>query len=302
VIRLVFLWERVQPHLGAPLDPALLELLAAAVDRIRGAGMTAVLDMHNYGRYRLPPTFEEHVLGQGVVAASHLADAWRRLAEVFAAHDGIQGYGLMNEPWDLSSGTPQERDAYWRSASQQAVDAIRATGDRTMVSIAGHTTSGQPRRGWDERHPTPWIRDPADNIAYEEHLYADADGSGIYARSLAEETALAVRDGHADVTARTIAAIRPFVDWCRRHGVRGYIGEFGVPTTGPDARGWAEIAEAVLDLADRTRTHLTWWATGELFGDYRLAPYVPGRSGSPVDVARIPAASVLEGHPSRPCS
>jgi hypothetical protein len=107
-----------------------------------------------------------------------------------------------------------------------------------------------------------------------------------------------VRDGHEDVAARAIATIRPFVDWCRRHRVRGYIGEFGVPTTGPDARGWAEVAEAVLNLADRTRTHLTWWATGELFGEYRLAPYVPAPGGSPVSVIRFPAASVLEAHPS----
>jgi endoglucanase len=298
VVRLVFLWERVQPRLGEALDPTLLQHLSAAVDRIRDAGMTAVLDMHNYGRYRLPPGHEQHVLGQGVLTASHLADVWRRLAEVFASHDGVRGYGLMNEPWDLSSGTQQERDSYWRSTSQRAVDAIRSTGDRTLVCVSGHTTSGQERRGWDERHPAPWIRDPADNVAYEEHFYADADGSGTYARSLAEETALAVRDGHGDVSARTIASVRPFVDWCRRHQVRGYIGEFGVPTTGPDAHGWAEVAEAVLDLADRTRTHLTWWATGELFGDYRLAPYVPAHSGSPVSVARFPAAAVLEAHRS----
>ncbi len=300
VIRLVFLWERVQPRLGVDLDPALLAHLSAAVDRIRAAGMTAILDMHNYGRYRLPPTHVEHVLGQGVVTADHLADVWGRLAEVFSSNPGVHGYGLMNEPWDLASGTPPERDASWWHASQQTVDAIRATGDRTLVCVAGHTVSSA-RRPWDRRHPGPWIRDSADNQVYEEHLYADADGSGTYQRSLAEETALAVREGYDDVTGRTLAAVRPFIDWCHRHRVRGYIGEFGVPTTGPDARGWAEVAEAVLDLADRTHTHLTWWATGELFGDYRLAPYVPSRSGSPVDVVRSPVASVLEAHPSRGC-
>ncbi len=302
VIRLVFLWERVQPRLEEDLDGGLLEHLHQALDRIEAAGMTTVLDMHNYGRYRLPPTFAEHVLGQGMVTGEHLADAWRQLALVFASHAGVHCYGLMNEPWNLSSGTPQERHAYWMKTSQQVVDAIRGTGDRTLIAVAGHTVSPGVRQPWDERFPIPWIEDPADNHVYEEHLYADADTSGTYAVSLAEETRLAVRDGHRDVAARTLATITPFVDWCREHRVRGYIGEFGVPTTGPDARGWADVADAVLDLADRTHTHLTWWATGELFGNYSLAPYVPSRSRSPVGVARMPAASVLEGHPSRPCS
>lgn len=49
--RLSFLWERLQPKLGQPLDAAELKRLVDATDQLLKLGAWVVLDLHNYARY-----------------------------------------------------------------------------------------------------------------------------------------------------------------------------------------------------------------------------------------------------------
>lgn len=299
VIRLVFLWERVQTTLGGALDTTLLGHLTSAVGRIQAAGMTAILDMHNYGEYHSAPTYATQTMGQGVVTAAHLVDVWTKLANHFKNNAGVHGYGIMNEPRNLSTGTRRQRHDYWQTTSQQVVTGIRSTGDTKWIAVPGHVTYPGTSQSWIERHPVPWITDPAGKTMYEEHFYADSDVSGTYTQTFAAETTAAQTAGHADVIARSRSRLTPFLTWCRTNKVRGFIGEFGVPTTGADAAAWATVAEDVLDLADAYELSLTWWSTGEAFNAYALAPYVRATNGSgPVNTARLPAATVLEAHPS----
>jgi endoglucanase len=98
---------------------------------------------------------------------------------------GVTGYDLMNEPGQLSRSA-REGAAIWEAASQQAVTAIRATGDRHLVAVEGYGGSAPER--FVELHPNAWIHDPAHAVRYEIHQYFDSDGSGHYNSSFAQET------------------------------------------------------------------------------------------------------------------
>ncbi|HEV7823610.1 MAG TPA: cellulase family glycosylhydrolase [Mycobacteriales bacterium] len=188
IVRIAVTWERLQPRLGGPLAAAELTRLRAAVDAAGNAGLGVVLDLHNYGAYwvhrghgAVPLT-----LGSPALPATALADLWRRTAVAFRGTPAVTAYGLMNEPRALRT-SERAGAAVWEAASQRAVEAIRSTGDRRMITVAGY--GGSSPGGWATRHPRPWVHDPARAIRYEAHQYFDADGSGHYALPYARERA-----------------------------------------------------------------------------------------------------------------
>src|SRR6266436_9748650 len=87
LVRLMLRWERLQPVLRGPLD---LNYLAGAKNNIAWAkthGDKVILDIHNYGRYKLTEngvlnTYAlDNVYGGVVkVAGADLADLWSRLS------------------------------------------------------------------------------------------------------------------------------------------------------------------------------------------------------------------------------
>ena len=193
LVRIPFRWERIQPSLGDPLDQNEARRLARVIGRAHGAGLRVILDLHNYGG------FYEDQRGRGVLR--HLgegsmdrdfADVWRRLARRFRGTPGVVGFDLMNEPIDVVSSGGRDPAEVWRAASQLAVEAIRSTGDGTLVLVEGFGYAGV--QGWPNTNPRPWIRDPADNVRYEAHQYFDLDHSGTYGMTYAQEEA-ALRSG-----------------------------------------------------------------------------------------------------------
>ena len=53
LVRLPVSWERLQPELGSALDSGYLGRIVECLDRAALLGCSVVLDIHNYGRYRL---------------------------------------------------------------------------------------------------------------------------------------------------------------------------------------------------------------------------------------------------------
>src|SRR5216684_2672052 len=53
LIRLMLRWERLQPVLSGPLDANYLAGIKRNVDWARAHGDRVILDIHNYGRYKL---------------------------------------------------------------------------------------------------------------------------------------------------------------------------------------------------------------------------------------------------------
>jgi endoglucanase len=296
VVRLGFLWEHVQPRLGAPLDPTLLGHLRNAVAGMRHAGITVILDLHNYCGYRTASSgYSVQRIGQGVVSEADFLDLWTQLSTVFKDDAGVDGYGLMNEPADCYSPrlSAKERFKRWEITTQRLLTAIRRNGDTKRVFVPKMEVSGATKV-WDKEYPSPWIKDPANNFVYEQHHYSDDDHSGTYTRSYAAEVQRAHAEGYPDVHARDLAYLSPFLGWCARFKAPCFLGEYGVPTAGPDAGKWASVASALLKTLDRDRVPVTWLGVGELWGHHFMAPYEPSSQGGAIDTAIPVAAAVLE--------
>lgn len=168
LIRLPFLWERVQPSIGGSLSLAEVGRLKTCVADASAEGLKVVLNVHNMGRYHLsggPSSPSRGVyIGEPELPVSAFQDLWRRLSSQFKGNLGVAGYQLMNEP-RTAGGVAQ-----WKLASQAAVNAIRANGDKQRLMVAGyHTRDGLPSGGvhaFVPNHPRPWINDPAKKIFY----------------------------------------------------------------------------------------------------------------------------------------
>jgi aryl-phospho-beta-D-glucosidase BglC (GH1 family) len=195
LIRLPFRWERLQPAPGGPLDQAELSRLRDAVARAGSAGLTVILDPHNYGAYYLFNGAKgvRHAIGSAKITSQVFADLWRRVSAEFRSDPTVIGYGLMNEPVGLAGGSLREQSRRWELASQEAVDAIRASGDNKLVLVPGYNHSGVAE--WTVLHPRAWITDPAGAVRYEAHHYFDGDHSGRYKHSYSDEASDAEAKG-----------------------------------------------------------------------------------------------------------
>lgn len=116
LIRLPFKWERIQKTLYGPLDPDELARLDEFFDAAEDRSMRVILDMHNYARYRISGT--SYRIGEPQIPRTAFHDIWARLAAHFEHRDGLWAYGIMNEPYGMSSYT-------WKDSAQYAVNGIR---------------------------------------------------------------------------------------------------------------------------------------------------------------------------------
>ena len=186
VVRLPFRWERIQPTLGGALDAAELDRLAATINRAGAAGITVIPQVFNYGGYMKYDGSKgvRQTIGTAGVTFAHFNDLWSRLSTALKANPNVAGYGLMNEPAGMTSVEGLTAAKVWEKAAQQALSAIRATGDNRLVLVPGYNWSGAQR--WNTTHPTAWITDAANNFRYEAHHYWDSDNAGSYGTYAAE--------------------------------------------------------------------------------------------------------------------
>lgn len=238
-VRLPFKWERLQPRLGRGFDREERLRLAAAVAEIRRAGMTVILDVHNYAYY------DGAQIGSPDVPDSAFADFWRRLAREYRDDQGVQ-FGLMNEPHDISA-------TQWLSAVNAAIAAIRKAGAKNLVLVPGTIWSGA--HSWEKELPGSangtvmlGVEDPAGNFAYEVHQYLDSDFSGTSPSCERADDA--------------VAALENFTAWLRRNNARGFLGEFGGSDDKACLDGLSRMVAHVDGLPD-VWTGWTYWAGGD---------------------------------------
>jgi len=247
VVRLPFLWERLQPTLEKDFDADHLALVAAAVDRARDHGLSIILDVHNYGRWRGDP------VGGDKVPDRAFADLWRRLALKFRKQTHVV-FGLMNEPHDMPA-------AAWAKSAQAAIDAIRATGACNLVLVPGVNWTGAHSWTKDGEHGANGgtmgaIRDRGAH-AFEFHQYLDADWSGTSGQCRKKE--------------EVVAALSVATDWLRANKRKGFLGEFGAG----DNEQCREGLDAMLEhMASNSDVWMGWsyWAAGAWWPkDYPLS-------------------------------
>jgi endoglucanase len=261
-VRIPFRWERLQPELNGALSPDGVQALRHQLSLARAAGVSVMIDLHNYGRYSREQDgkVEELKLGEQLggavpLGAAELSDFWSRMSRAFRGQPNLIGYGLMNEPHDLPPGA-------WVEASAAAAQAIRAGGDSARLFVAGNRWSSAAH--WERVNPaTPWIEDSLNKVSYEAHCYLDQNGSGEYALDYQEEL-----DFDPNLAARAATRLKPFLRWLEENEAEGFLGEFAVPTG--DAR-WLPLLRDMVARLDAAKVTTAWWAAGEHWGDYPLA-------------------------------
>ena len=268
LVRLPFLWERIQPQLDTELDTAQLALLTQSLDFAHKHGVKVVLDMHNYYRYYRQP------IGSETVSIQSFANTWKRIALKVGKHPALSGYGLMNEP---------NTKGLWPQAALAAAKEIRKVDRINWIYVAGDRFSSAWH--WPQSNTQliadPWMRDPQNNLIFEAHMYLDRDTSGMY-----------VDKTETFAPELGINRAKPFVDWLRTHNLRGFIGEMGVPNYAPDA---IVAMDNLLGYLRENCVSMTYWAAGPWWGNYILALDVAGG-------AEQPQLAVLKKHAATPNS
>jgi endoglucanase len=264
-VRIPFLWERMQPALGADLNTAELDRLATVVSQATSRGMNVILDVHNYAAYLRQP------IGSASVPTEALADLWRRLAGRFKDNKQVI-FGLMNEP----KGLPTET---WLAAANAAIASIRQTGAKNLILVPGNGWTGA--HSWfGKSYGTPnaeamlGVVDPANNYAFEAHQYLDSNYSGTHPQCQNEQIG--------------VTTLQRFTQWLRDHRKRGFLGEFG---GGSDPVCMAALDAMLADMEKNGDVWLGWtyWAAG-------FWPPTYFTSVQPVNGADRPQMSVLLKH------
>lgn len=195
IIRLPFMWERLQPQLGGGLNQEYLSYLKSSVQWAKQNDMTLVLDLHNYARHN-----------GSVVNASQLTDVWKKIHAAIGNDDNVW-LNLMNEPYNVSATS-------WANTTQQVVNNLRAAGVENKLLLSGTAWSGA--HSWVSSGNAAAYQsftDPRDNYAFDVHQYLDSDSSGT--------SATAVQGAGAT---RLIAVTQ----WAEAGGHQLFLGEAGL--------------------------------------------------------------------------
>lgn len=265
VIRLPVRWERLQPALGEPLSETELAALDATVDAVTAAGLTVVIDVHNYGYYA------EKQIGSADVPTESFAQFWARLASHYAGRDGVV-FSLMNEPYDIAAPD-------WLKITNAAIAAIRVIGADNLILVSGTAYAGA--HSWSKTLATgnnaavmAGVVDPANRYAYDFHQYLDADFSGRNAECSGAEAA--------------IEGIRSVTGWLKAHGKHGFLGEFAASKDAACVAKMKELVAAV-DSAPDQWIGWTYWAGGAWWpADYIFTAQPDGDGDRPQVAALKP--------------
>lgn len=259
LIRLPFLWERLQQSLNAPLDSAELLRMDAFVAGAAARDMLVLLDAHNYGRRTVGGA--SYIIGSTQVPVAAFGDFWKRVAAHYKNSNAVWAYGLSNEPHDMGAYS-------WFNAAQAAIDSTRLADTTHIIMVGGNNWSSADR--WPQVSDSlRFLADPRNNLMFEAHQYFDNDASGTYAQTY---------DAQGATDSIGVKRVAHFVTWLETFGKRGFVGEYGVP--GNDSR-WNTTLDKFLNYLDQHRIGGTYWAGGPWWGSYALSVEPSGNVDKP---------------------
>ncbi|WP_373290449.1 glycoside hydrolase family 5 protein [Pseudomonas asuensis] len=241
--RFPIIWERLQPKLGGPLDPTYVALIDRTFGYAQKHNIKIILDLHNYARYR------GQVIGTSSVPYARYQEIMTKIAQQWSKQPALYAYDIMNEP----NGAL----AYWATAAQYGINGVRAVDKTRPIIVEGNGWSSATR--WAEwNDPLLNLKDPSNNIIFSAHSYFDENAGGSY--------------GDVDVNKLDVMygvnRVKPFVEWLKKHGQRGYIGEFGVPDNNPR---WNILMDNMLAYLKENCVPASYWAAGPGWGNYFMS-------------------------------
>ena len=163
-------WLGINGAPAASSGPNYRQAISTYVRRLHEAGLYAIVDLHWSAQGTLPA---DGRTGQGRQMADldHAPAFWSSVATVFRSDPAVV-FDLFNEPHDISWDCWQngcvtsDATGRWQVAGfQSLVDAVRRTGARNPVLVAGNRWSGD-LRGWPHG-----VHDPAQQLAASWHVY-----------------------------------------------------------------------------------------------------------------------------------
>lgn len=249
LMQLPFRWERIQHQLFGTLDVQELGRIKRFLNDCANTGVMVVLNMHNFARYKINGA--EYIIGSQQVPVTAFKDVWKKIAFELRGFTNIYGLDIMNEPHDMG-------DFSWFAAAQETIKTIRQVNTDVAIMIEGESYS----------NAATWSRfndylknlvDPSDNLVYNAHCYFDNDQSGRYelgydASNINEQTG--------------VQKVKPFIDWLKANGKRGFVGEFGIPKT--DKR-WLTVLDNFLNYLTANNISGSYWAAGQWWKSYPLS-------------------------------
>lgn len=259
VIRVPFLWPRMQPELNGTLDSNEVKYLDAVIEAGKKNNVKIVLDPHNYGNYR------GNLIGSVAVPVTAFADFWKKLAERYKGYPNVI-FNLMNEP---NKQTAQE----WASYAQTAVDAIRSTGASQLILIPGtHWTGAHSWISSGNADALKNIKDPQNNFAFDMHQYFDTDSSGTHASCVSEDIG--------------VKRLKKATQWLNDNGKQGFLGEFGA-SNDPVCLKVLENTLNYMKQNENVWKGWAYWAAGAWWGNYMF-------NINSLDVQKAPQFSVIK--------
>lgn len=290
LVRLPFLWERIEDALDGPLDQTYLGFIENFLDQAQANGFKVMVDMHNSGS-----GFGGKIGCSGGPTYAQYAYAWGLIAQALNGYPALAGYDEMNEPSYMCShvNVPTMYQAATTSIRQyDMIHAVYLEGDGYATawgwtglcptSICG----GAPTDGWGPGGNNDLLNvyDPANDIIFEAHAYGDWNGSGEYP-TYPNPAAVGCTQGQTSYQcAQTMMDVltdppstldtnilhkrhSPFVGWCNTNQVKCDIGETGVSNDDP---AWLIALDIDMKYLQANGVTLTYWSAGPDFINYNL--------------------------------
>lgn len=257
IVRVPFLWERMQPDLFAPLNGEELSRLDVLVQEAKNRDISIILDIHNYGKYR------GELIGSDTVPTSAFVDLWTRLSSRYAQTKNVW-FGLMNEPHKHTADT-------WAPIVQAAIYAIRKSGATQEILVPSSPYSGA--HTWLKKNGTKSnaeslvnLVDPVNNYTFEFHQYFDSNTSGTSPK--------------CDYANVGIDRISDTTDWLRRNKKTGFLGEFGASSEPVCLAALENTLRFMKDNSD-VWSGWTYWVSVKWMPNYFFNIPVEGMEKSP---------------------
>lgn len=261
IIRLPFLWERIQTELLGELDAIYKGYIDQNISWAKAHGLQIVLDCHNYGRRKISGV--SHIIGDGTLTESHLADLWRRLSIEYKNENGVLAYDIMNEPHDMplqASPSNYKTTATVSVMSQACIDAIRGNGDSKVIIIPIDFWSNLSNflTTWAYTvNPDIWWSDSLNKVWVGLHKYFDQYSSGSYQAGAGKyqsemNTSIASQGDGLETVAT----------WAQQKGVQLFMGEYGIPR---QDEAWKNTLNYFMNVMDKYKIHGCYWAMGHLY-------------------------------------
>ena len=302
LLRIPFLWGRLQPTLNGTLNTAYLGYLTSVVQWAAARNITVVLDSHDYGFWSAVSLGSPNSSSQYSVTNNQACDTtywpqyWGLIATAFASYSNVV-FSLCNEPSNsypsvntsssgvynatgyfpnaALNGTAYASDqTFWAGVMNSAIAAIRAAGATQPIIVqfgSGDSSDSFSKNGTGYLLPG-LMTDSLNNLIYEVHKYLDNGASGTNQRPYS--------------TTQGIQTFQQIVGMAQEQNIKLFYGEFG---SGPYATSLAAMSNMLAYLNAHADVVWGWavWGGGQGWNSSSANYWQTSLSGGTASPANI---------------